>query len=534
MGRMDAAANLKAIQNAPEPVDRLNLLSRWIASKLDALSSVEERLDKRLEHLQLTEHGLKNLFDLLRKQVADTQPVLKELTQLRQSAIAAVEQLAKVTKGRPAVAPPPAAAPAPVAIAPAPVAAAPAPAPVAPPAVVQIDPRIEERIANQLAAYEQKISQLCQSAEQMLVQRSGKIDDDMAVNFKSLDNYIQHRLMKAQQDTDALVNRVSDKLNVANTRANEIANAAEVNATESLGRIRAEFESMATPIQQRLLVQVKDMEFRISSDMATIEETMKAQLNGFYLHLDRTGLTFQNQLESLAADFRNQAETTLASTKQAVRQQIDSMEDEVRLAIRPIVQIVDDHRITTEHQCEAMLAGMDEAMKIRLGELRRGGESMIQIVETQLVDKLKLIRPQAQAAVESVEKHVGQRLQMAMDNARASVELGEQQLADRIEELRPRAAAAVQAAKTEINQQIASLESEASTATGWIEQRLTQRIDDLTYRARRTVGDQIRELDDATERLRRREGSDRLVEQPGQSLEVDIHVENPQQRPTAA
>src|SRR3954447_12265658 len=129
MGRKDdVSANLNAIQNAPEPIDRLNLLGRWIGAKMEELHQAEERIGKRLEHLNATEQNLKALFDSLRKQVAETHPVLKELAQIRSQALGAVEQVIRVTSQR---AVPPA-----------------APAPV--------DTRTEERIANQFVAYEQK------------------------------------------------------------------------------------------------------------------------------------------------------------------------------------------------------------------------------------------------------------------------------------------------------------------------------------------------------------------------------------------
>src|SRR5262245_30388448 len=88
MGRTDGtSAKPQTIANAAEQVDRLNLLSRWINAKLDELGQAEERINKRLEHLNATEQSLKGLFELLRKQVADTHPVLKDLTQLRASAL---------------------------------------------------------------------------------------------------------------------------------------------------------------------------------------------------------------------------------------------------------------------------------------------------------------------------------------------------------------------------------------------------------------------------------------------------------------
>src|SRR5437763_1687335 len=63
MGRQDAtSANLKAVQNAPEPIDRLNLLGRWIGAKLQEMAAAEQRLDKRIETLTTTENSLKNLF----------------------------------------------------------------------------------------------------------------------------------------------------------------------------------------------------------------------------------------------------------------------------------------------------------------------------------------------------------------------------------------------------------------------------------------------------------------------------------------
>src|SRR5439155_10134165 len=98
----------------------------------------------------------------------------------------------------------------------------------------------------------------------------------------------------------------------------------------------------------------------------SVEETMKAQLNGFYLHLDQTAATFQGQLEQIAQDFKQQAETMLASTRAGARQQVDAMDEELRMTIRPILQQIDDRRAGAERQADAVLAGLEEAMKIRL------------------------------------------------------------------------------------------------------------------------------------------------------------------------
>ena len=99
MGRDSTSANLNAIANAPEPIDRLNLLSRWIGAKLEEISQADERIAKRIEHLNATENSLKMLFESLRKQVAETHPVLKELGQLRQR-LTAVEQVVRVSQER--------------------------------------------------------------------------------------------------------------------------------------------------------------------------------------------------------------------------------------------------------------------------------------------------------------------------------------------------------------------------------------------------------------------------------------------------
>src|SRR4051794_2008051 len=136
MGRKDdVSANLNAIQNAPEPIDRLNLLGRWIGAKMEELHQAEERIGKRLEHLNATEQNLKALFEALRKQVAETHPVLKELAQIRSQALGAVEQVVRVTSQH-------------------------AVPPAQPAAVAPVDTRTEERIANQFVAYEQKITLL--------------------------------------------------------------------------------------------------------------------------------------------------------------------------------------------------------------------------------------------------------------------------------------------------------------------------------------------------------------------------------------
>ena len=198
-----------------------------------------------------------------------------------------------------------------------------------------IDAGLEERLATQVVACEEKIAELCRSAEESLVGRAGQFDTDLDANVRTVANYMEHRLLGAQQNLDALVNRMDDQLRVAEGRATEITRTVDIYAAEAITRLRNEFDTMVAPIQQRLKTQVSEMETQISNEMSTVEETMKAQLNGFYLHMDQTGVTLQNQLEQLAEDFRKQADRTLAFARQHVRQQIDLIEDETRLAVRP-------------------------------------------------------------------------------------------------------------------------------------------------------------------------------------------------------
>ena len=71
---------------------------------------------------------------------------------------------------------------------------------------------------------------------------------------------------------------------------------------------------------------------------------------------------------------------------------------------------------------EATLAGMDEAMKIRLAELRRSGESVIQLVESQLIDKVKLLR--RSASCDRARPEAGRpAASHGMENVRSAVEL---------------------------------------------------------------------------------------------------------------
>src|SRR2546421_8748431 len=332
MGRQDAtSANLKAVQNAPEPIDRLNLLGRWIGAKLQEMAAAEQRLDKRIETLTTTENSLKNLFDALKKQVTETQPVLKEMAQLRASALSSVEQIVRATKDRTAHAL----------------------------QVVPIDENIrraEERLANRFVEYEQKITQLMEQAEQTMVSRIGKLDENLDSNVRSVTENMEQRLLSLQQNADAISNRVDDQIRVTEGRVNEIARTADVYVHTTIGKLRTEFNAMVGPFEARLATQVGEIETRITTEMCTIEETMKAQLNGFYLHLDQSGAALQNQLKLLAADFKQRAEVTLTSSRKMVRQQIDAIEDEVRLAVPPILQGIDDRRANAERQCEAVLA----------------------------------------------------------------------------------------------------------------------------------------------------------------------------------
>jgi hypothetical protein len=237
------------------------------------------------------------------------------------------------------------------------------------------------------------------------------------------------------------------------------------------------------------------------------------------------------QIHSMSDDFAKRAELSVTAARHQMRQLLDSMETEIRLKAQPVMQAIEQRRVSVDMLAQTTMQNVEDSLKLRMEDFRKAGDTISEMIEAQMMEKIKAIRPQAQAGISLIEKQFADRLDLAVDTARQAIELSEQQLMDRIAELRPRATAAAMAAQKELTQQLTVLETEASTATNGISQRMSQRIDELTYRARKSIAEEVKALDEAANKLRKNEKVMQKASTDG-SVQVEIHVDQP--KPTAA
>src|SRR5690606_33936339 len=130
------------------------------------------------------------------------------------------------------------------------------------------------------------------------------------------------------------------------------------------------------------------------------------------------------------------AAQAVASVKRSVQQQIDSIAQQARVDIRPILSQIDDARETFERQAAAVSQAIEANLRSRVVELRSTGEQTVDLVEQQLIARLRNLRPQAQVMLNQAQDAIEQRIGALLGNATARIEEGESQLVMRSEERR--------------------------------------------------------------------------------------------------
>lgn len=488
MANSDATPSLQSISSIPEPIARIGALAKWITVRMDDLMTFESRLEKRIDHLSKTEENLKKLFDALRTEVAAAHPMISQMGNLRQQLAA---QMPAIDQARPS------------------------------PAITAKGQEIEQRL-----------NDLMKSADETILKRINSFDEDLNATMECARAYLQSAADSTKVDAAAVTEALAHKLEMAEKVVNDLTLRLDARLQEGVDKAYDALDLMSEPIKRKITDQFSEFEQRIQNAIRDVETEMHNRVAGIHRKLDDVTASMEQRMSLVSDDFARHGEATVIAARQQMRQQLDAMETEVRLATQPIFAAIEQQRTMIDVMATSTLQTIEESLKSRMDEFRRHGETMGEMIEAQLMEKIKAVRPQAQSSISLIEKQFAQRLDLAVDTARQAIELSEQQLMDRIAELRPRATAAAMAAQKELTEQLTSLESEASVATNGISQRLSQRIDELTYHARRSIAEEIKALDEAAEKLRRNERVMQKAQGDG-SVQVEIHVDQPN-RTTAA
>jgi hypothetical protein len=481
MANSDASPSLQAISNIPEPIARIGALAKWITVRMDDLKNFETRLETRIEHLNKTEDNLKKLFDSLRAEVSAAHPLLSQLGAMRQQLSekgVSVDQ----TKPTPAM------------------------------------PKAQE--------IEQRLNELVKSADETILKRINSFDEDLNATVETAKLYLHSAAESTKADAGAITEALAHKIELAEKVIHDLTQRLDAKLQEGVDKAYDAIDLLAEPIKRKITDQFSEFEQRIQTAIKDVEAEMENRAASLNKRIDSVSVSMEQQMSLVSDDFAKHSEMTVIAARHQMRQQLDAMEAEIRLASQPIMQAIDQQRTMIDAIAGATVQTIEESLKGRIDEFRKHGETMVEIIEAQLMEKIKAIRPQAQSSISLIEKQFAQRLDLAVDTARQAIELSEQQLMDRIAELRPRATAAAMAAQKELTEQLTVLETEASAATNGISQRLSQRIDELTYHARRSIAEEIKALDDAAEKLRRNEKVMQKAQGEG-SVQVEIHVEQP-------
>ena len=490
MANSDTTPSLQSISNIPEPIARIGALAKWITVRMDDLTNFESRLEKRIDHLAKTEENLKKLFESLRTEVSAAHPLISQMGTMRQQLAG---QLGHVDQSRPSTTAMPLA-------------------------------RAQEM--------EQRLSELVKRADETILKRITTFDEDLNATIQTAQNYLQSAADSTQANANAIADSLVHKIEIAEKVVNDLTQRLDARMQEGVDRAYDALDLMSEPIKRKIADQFSEFEQRIQTAIADVETEVGNRLAGLHKKLDSVSGVMEQQMLLVSEDFAKHAEMTVSAARQQMRQQLDSLETEVRLASQPVMNAIEQQRTMIDVTASSTMAGIEDSLKGRIDDFRAHGETMVEMIEAQLMEKIKAIRPQAQSSISLIEKQFAQRLDLAVDTARQAIELSEAQMMDRIAELRPRATAAAMLAQKELTDQLVALETEASTATNGISQRLSQRIDELTYRARKSIAEEIKALDEAAEKLRRNEKVMQKAQTDG-SVQVEIHVDQAN-RTTAA
>lgn len=483
---------LQNIAAIPEPIARIGALAKWITVRMDDLTQFEARLEKRFEHLSKTEENLRKLFDALRSEVSAAHPLISQIGAARQELKTQWEK-------------------------------APAPQPVAP------APSADEPMLSAKAVeIEARLNDLVRQADESITRRVRGFDEDLSATIDTAKAYLQSAADSTRMDAEAITDSLSHKLELAEKVAADISQRIDNRMQEGVDRAYNAIDMLAEPLKRKIMEQFGEFENHVQTAIQDVQQEAVNRIGAVHHRIDELAVRMDHQMDSVADDFKRRADMTLQSSKLQVRQQLDVLGDEIKMMAQPVLQLIDQRRASVEMTANAMLNNIEESMKVRMDDLRKSGESTVEMAEAQLIEKLKAIRPQASATIGTIEKQFAQRLDLAIETARQAIELCEQQMMDRIAELRPRATAAAMAAHKELTEQLSAIESEAATTTHGIAERLSHRIDELTYHARKNISEEIRALDAATEKLRKSEKMVKSSSPDAGSVEVDILVEQTQ------
>lgn len=294
-------------------------------------------------------------------------------------------------------------------------------------------------------------------------------------------------MRKQMADATPLLTSVA---NVAEDARGKAIDAVDSVVADALAHLRQESIRVAHATTDQIEQQVRE---KIDAGLASISVERMAQISA----------DVQLQLVEEADRCRERAEQTLIIFRQVLAQQIERVADEARFATEPHLARIGDTREAVDREINAILDAATESVRTRLTHLAKNANNSVELMEKQLVDRVRTIRPQAMSEVESTQKLIAHRVAGLIEASRKMVGNVVNELDAKLDELGPKTDAVRQQIDDQLADYFRELETEAGTMVGWLEDRVTARVDDLVDVSRNSMHKELRALDEAAKVLKR-------------------------------
>jgi hypothetical protein len=280
------------------------------------------------------------------------------------------------------------------------------------------------------------------------------------------------------------------------------------------------------------LAHVRQESIRVAHQTAdTIEQQIAGRIDAGLKSLSvermaQISADVQLQLVEEANRCRDRAEQTLVIFRQVLAQQVDRIADEARHAAEPHLARIGDTREAVDREINAILDAATETVRQRLEALSRNAGNTVELLEKQLVERVRMIRPQAMTEIESTQKLIAHRVAGLIEASRKMVGSVVNELDQQLDSLAPKADAVRQELDEKLADYLRELETEASTMLGWLEDRITGRVDDLVDLSRRSMHNELRALDEASRQLKRPRPAQPMpaAEHPDEPLSLSLYL----------
>lgn len=283
---------------------------------------------------------------------------------------------------------------------------------------------------------------------------------------------------------------------------------------DALAHLRQESIRVAHATADQIEQQVRE---KIDAGLASVSVERLAQMSA----------DVQQQLADEADRCRERAEQTLVMFRQLLAQQVERIADEARFAVEPHLARIGDTREAVDREINAILDAATETVRQRLTALARNASNSVELMERQLVDRVRTIRPQVMTEVESTQKLIAHRVAGLIEASRKMVAGVVNELDAKLDELGPKADAIRQQIDDKLADYFRELEAEAGTMIGWLEDRVTARVDDLVDVSRNSMHKELRALDEAAARLRRSRQTPQPTEPADEPLQMSMYLHRP-------